>query len=199
VILSGFDYPWPPVADHAASALIEINDAPAVPELVKMLDKRDPALPYLDEKRKQARVRELVRINHLRNCCLCHAPSYSSRDWIPGRVMEPGVAIPVDYYGAPSGAFVRADVAYLRPDFSTMQPVKNARPWPTMQRYDFVVRTRPATAKEVAHGEKRLAGASYPQREAILTALRRLSGKDLGAATEAWRKDVGEMQARKFK
>jgi hypothetical protein len=199
VVLKGLDYPWPAVADHAAKALVETRDVPAVPALVKMLDRRGPALPYLDEKTKQHKVRELVRINHMRNCCLCHAPSYSSIDWAPGRVMEPGVAIPAEYYGTPGGAFVRADIAYVRPDFSVTQPVERAAPWPTMQRYDYMVRTRPATAEEVARARERPAGAGSPQRVAILAALRGLSRKDLGATTEAWRNYAAEVEARVVK
>jgi hypothetical protein len=111
--------------------------------------------------------------------------------------MEPGVVIPESYYGAPDGAFVRADITYLRQDFSTMQPVENANPWPALQRYDFLVRTRPATPEEITRSTTQSASTTYPQREAILYALRQLSGQDLGAATEAWQKYVEEMRTRK--
>ena len=180
LVLKGFAYPWSPVADHAAQILLATRDMGAVPALVNLLDQPDPASPSLDETTKQPTVAELVRINHMRNCCLCHAPSYDGRDWSPGRVMEPGVAIPDDYYSSLGGAFVCADITRLRQDFSVMQPVENAAPWPTQQRYDFMVRTRLANAEEVSRARDRPAGASYPQREAMLAALRGLTGKDLG-------------------
>jgi hypothetical protein len=197
ILLNGFRYAWAPVADHAAEALIETNDVSAVPGLVDMLDQGDPSRPYVEEKTHKHEVRELVRINHLRNCCLCHAPSYSPSDWVRGRVMEPGVAIPLEYYGTPNGTFVRADITYLRPEFSAMLRVEDAKPWPDLQRFDFIVRTRPATAEEVARSEQQPVSTNYPQRVALLYALRRLSGRDLDASTETWRKYANELLARK--
>jgi hypothetical protein len=193
VALNGFEYPWAPVAVHAAQILLDTNDVRAVPDLVRLLDQSDPARPYWDEKTKRHAVRELVRINHMRNCCLCHAPSYSGADWVPGRIMEPGKKIPEEYYGSLEGAFVRADVTYLRPNFSAMQPVEDAAPWPTIQRFDYLVRTRPATAVEVAQDQLLPARASYPHREAVLMALRGLTGKDVGTETESWHKYAREM------
>jgi hypothetical protein len=194
-VLKGFAHPWSPVAEHAAEVLVELKDVSAVPELVRVLDRPDPAGPYLNEKTKQQTVRELVRINHMRNCVLCHAPSHDPTDWVSGRVMEPDTPIPDDYYGSRSGAFVRADVTYIRPDFSVMQPVEKAAPWPKVQRFDYVVRTRPATAEEVDRAEKRSTGASYPQRESALAALRGLSGQDLGTSTEDWQRYAAEVRA----
>jgi len=53
------------------------------------------------------------------------------------------------------------------------------------QRFDYVVRTRLATKAELnqSHAED---AVSYPQREAVLFALRELSGKDVGETTMAW-------------
>jgi hypothetical protein len=82
---------------------------------------------------------------------------------------------------------VQADVTFLRQDFSVSQPVENASPWPTMQRYDYMVRLRKATDAEMAQLQDSPA-ASYPQRNAVLAALRQLSGRDLGPTTEAWQK-----------
>src|SRR5262249_55061221 len=72
--LAGLRYPWPPIATHAAAALVGINDGKAVPKLVDMLDEPDPNAPFVNERGHWA-VRELTRVNHLRNCLLCHAPS----------------------------------------------------------------------------------------------------------------------------
>jgi hypothetical protein len=186
VLIDGFRYPWAPVARHAAEALVRTGDVQALPRLAKLLDAPNPALPFRNERTHKQEIREVVRINHLRNCCLCHAPSFNNDDWVPGRVMEPGVAIPAEYYGTPTGAFVRADITYLRQDFSTMEPVDDPRPWPRMQRFDYLVRTRTPTAEELARAAGRPADASYPQRDSVLLALRGLSGRDLGRATEPW-------------
>src|SRR5262249_23704202 len=107
--------------------------------------------------------REIVRVNHLKNCLLCH-PAAAPEDRITrrrdvldkppsGRVPEPRVQIPVEYYSSPGdGIFVRADITYLRQDFSVRLPVANAHPWPAMQRYDFLVRLRSLTSTEAIRG-----------------------------------------------
>jgi len=196
VLLDGFRYPWASVARHAADALVRTHDLQAIPRLARLLDEPDPTLPYRNERSLKPEVQELVRINHLRNCCMCHAPSYNNAGWVPGRVMEPGVPLPAEYYGSPTGTFVRADITYLRQDFSTLQPVENAQPWPRMQRFDFLLRTRTPTAEELARAEQRPAGASYPQRDAVLLALRGLSGRDLGVASAPWQEYAKGMPAR---
>jgi hypothetical protein len=84
--------------------------------------------------------------------------------------------------------FVRADVAYLRQDFSVSQPVTN----PTIgleatSRFDYLVRLRPAKAQEqVSRQAQSKKSSSYAQRESVLFALRELTGKDAGPTTEAW-------------
>jgi hypothetical protein len=78
--------------------------------------------------------------------------------------------------------FIRADVTYLRPDFSVALPVDNPGPWPKMQRYDFVVRTR-----SIKPWESTESSDSYPQRESVLRVLRTLSGQDYGDRAEDWR------------
>ncbi len=193
-LLEGLRYVWPPVADHAAEALIELHELTTVPKLVALLDLGDPRFPFRSKPTGKLQVQELVRINHLRNCCLCHPPSFSHTDWVPGRVMEPGVPLPREYYSRPTGAFVRADITYLRPDFSTMMTVEKAKPWPEQQRYDFLVRIRLATEAEIARGQKAPSTASYPQREAILRVLRELTGKELGSSTAAWKSYAEDLQ-----
>src|SRR5207249_421069 len=78
-LLSGFRYPWPPVADHAAEALTALDDKAAVSNLVALLKMPDPALPF-ETTRHQTLVRELVRINHQSNCLMCHAPAQTKGD-----------------------------------------------------------------------------------------------------------------------
>jgi hypothetical protein len=79
----------------------------------------------------------------------------------------------------------------LRQDFSVIQHVANSAPWPEEQRYDYVVRTRKATAEELQAAKERT-DDSYPQRDAVLKALRGLTGRDAGATAEDWKKDLDE-------
>src|SRR5204863_220884 len=61
------------------------------------------------------------------------------------------------------------------------QPVGNA------PRYDFVISVRTASPGEIRWLKTRAEEpVSYPQREAVLFALRELTGKDVGATAEAW-------------
>jgi len=192
VLLNTLRYPWAPAADHAAEALAVLQDRGAIPELVGLLDKPDPGLPVYDQKQKCGVTQELVRINHMRNCFLCHAASANAQDLVRGAVPRAGQPLPQMYYNAARADFVQADVTFLRQDFSVPQPVENAAPWPTMQRYDYLVRLRQATDEEMAKLQDS-PPASYPQRNAVLAALRHLSGRDLGNSTEAWQKYAAEL------
>jgi hypothetical protein len=58
---------------------------------------------------------------------------------------------------------------------------------PQNQRYDYLLRTRVVTAAELAQVKAAPERNSYEQREAVLFALRGLTGKDAGNTTEAWR------------
>ncbi|MCI0378813.1 MAG: hypothetical protein L0215_14490, partial [Gemmataceae bacterium] len=87
---------------------------------------------------------------------------------------------------------IRADITYLRQDFSMMMQVPDAKPWPEMQRYDFLVRTRVLTAEEEKTYrellDKRATKWVSPNQQAALTALRALTGQDAGPSAAAWRK-----------
>jgi hypothetical protein len=228
VLLDGLRYPWAPAADHAAEALVALDDRGSLPQLAALLDEPDPALPaprachvidptllrsppwpegvwpatavVLDERQggrrrtallpfpdgvprpvreltdRVAVVREVVRVNHLRNCLLCHAASFAFPDPVRGPVPSPDQPLPppdTAYYEGPGNTFVRADVTYLRQDFSVPQPVTNPGKWPAYQRYDYVVRTRYATEDELRRNKPR----TYPQREAVRWALHELGAK----------------------
>src|SRR5262249_46863366 len=71
VLLAGFRYPLPAVGKRAADALIKLERKDLVPQLVDVLDEADPRAPAVSD--KQPIVPELERINHHRNCLLCHA------------------------------------------------------------------------------------------------------------------------------
>src|SRR5207248_3575987 len=107
----------------------------------------------------------------------------------------PGTPLPAPAQGSrpspspsPSDLVVRLDVTYLRPDFSAYRPVPDAHPWPTMQRFDFVTRTRVLTEEEAAAYREKLArgarGRPSPYHQAVLAALR-------GLAVEGWRRLLG--------
>jgi HEAT repeat protein len=84
---------------------------------------------------------------------------------------------------------IRGDIVFLRQDFSVQLPILN-RPVVLGQapsfRWDCMVRTRRLSPSEVKGLKDRPEAASYAQREAVLFALRELTGKDAGDATEAW-------------
>jgi len=188
VLLDGLRYPWAPVAAHAAEALVALDDREAAFSLTALLDAADPCAPARD-KNNQWVVREVVRVNHLRNCLLCHAPSTAATDPLRGIVPIPGQSLPRVYYSSQGGDFVRADVTYLRQDFSLIERVAKPDKWPQWQRFDYMIRTRELTAGERAAHEKVLTAtepASYPQRDAVLFALRELTGLDAGPNSADW-------------
>jgi hypothetical protein len=191
VFLEALRYPWAPVADHAAEALVNLKAHKMVPDLLGLLDAPDPRAPTRDTQGKWVKA-ELVRVNHLANCMLCHAPSSSRHDLVRGLVPVRGKEIPIEYYARESGDFVRADVTYLKQDFSVVQPVPQPDRWPAEQRFDFLIRLREITAADVptlpAGGVNRIEPpTTYQQREAVLWALRELTGKDAGQKTADWR------------
>jgi hypothetical protein len=186
VLLAGLRYPWPAAAEHAAEALVNLNQVELAPQMVAMLSEPDPALPQKWNNEERSTIRELVQVNHLKNCLLCHAVSAETKDHVRGFVPEPERPITAKYYQNSSGLFARADVTYLRQDFSVLQSVPNNGEL----RFDYVVRNRPATAEEIVDAQKyQLQGAksfSYPQREAVLYALRELTGQKLSEDAAAW-------------
>jgi hypothetical protein len=198
VLLAGLRYPWALVADHAAEALAGVKDSDALSDLAGLLDQPDPAALFLNRDKKWV-MPELVRVNHFRNCLLCHAPSLSTADPVTGPVPTPGEPLPVVYYEKVRSRsarvnFVRADVTYLRQDFSVLQPVENPDRWPWLQRYDYVIRLRELSTLERDAREHAEVPASYPQREAVLFALREVTGQDAGATSEAWRRCLRELR-----
>jgi len=89
---------------------------------------------------------------------------------------------------------VRADVTFMRQDFSVRQSVyAPTAVIPENLRFDYLVRTRPARAEELALVRK-APPEKYEQREAVLFALRELTGQDAGPTTEAWLKLLPEAE-----
>ena len=178
-LLDGFRYPLPAVADRAAEALTALEDRGAAADLEKLLHRPDPAAPVCNEKKKWV-VAEIVKVNHLRNCVLCHAPAKDRDDPVLGFVPRQGEPIPASYDADSHGDFVRADVTYLRQDFSLMEDVPDPGKWPARQRFDYMIRQRELTDQEIA--EKSEPAKSYPQREAVRRALDKLTAPDSGGS-----------------
>jgi hypothetical protein len=187
VLVAGLRYPWPEVADNSASAIVKLKRKDLVPQIEAMLGAPDPRGPRTEvvDGREQTVAHELVRVNHLRNCMLCHAPA--ERGQTPQETLVAEVPIPSEplpdtsagYGQSGSDLLVRIDVTYLRQDFSAMQEVRDwtVGPWPHRQRFDFVVRKRVLSPGEAEDLRARLAGAS-PYRRAAARALRELTGRD---------------------
>jgi hypothetical protein len=196
-LIQSLRYPWPPVADHAAEALAYLAERSIAGQLVALLELPDPAAPTMSrDSSRTAVVHEVVRVNHLRNCLMCHAVSLADNDKVRGRVpnMERRVPEPTPepaYYRATGSndIFVRADTTYLKQDFSVVQQAKSPGNGPSHQRHDYLVRARPApfSKPEAAWTP----GTTYPQRESVLFALRELTGKNAGNNAASWREALG--------
>src|SRR5262249_42993531 len=182
VFLAAMRHPWAPAADHAAMALVALEDDGAIKELTALLDLPDPSLPV--KKGDKWTSKELVRVNHLRNCLLCHAPSTETSDLVRAPIPTPGEPLPQVYYGSQSrsrGPSVRADVVYFRQDFSAMHAVEKPNKWPAVQRFDYLVRTTEVPADAAEKFLKQAKEQTYPQREAVAWALDMLKCDKLDA------------------
>jgi hypothetical protein len=205
-LVRGLRYPWPAAARHAGEAIIKLQRTDLVPQLVALLDEPDPRDPFLQDAgpKQVPAVRELVRINHHRNCLLCHAPG-SQVTGVPNGVLTAPVPLPDQSLSRPSGGyqqsssppdiFVRVDTNYLRQDFSLMERVVNSAPWPAMQRFDYLVRTRTLSDDEAAAWRAALRKGPArvtPYQRIALGALRELTGRDAAPSAEAWRKVLSQ-------
>jgi hypothetical protein len=200
ILVQGFTYPLPAVSKRAAEALVKLERKDLLESLVQVLEAPDPRLPV--KVKEVTVVRELVKVNHHRNCVLCHAPGNTEN--IPDGVLTVAVPLPGEPLPKPSqGGYqstmpaspdivVRLDMTYLRQDFSKMMPVAAPDPWPEMQRFDFLVRTRTLTAAEAQAYEpcceEDEPGRLSPYHRAALFALRELTGRDTEPTAAAWRK-----------
>ncbi len=199
ILLAGLRYPLPAVAKRSAEALVVLQRTDLVPRLLEMLEAPDPRLPVTKTVGDESvlTVRELVRVNHQRNCLLCHAPGNAPNqnpEVFTASMPVPGEPIvPAAYYQPESSPdiLVRVDVTYLRQDFSVSLPVANAAPWPEVQRFDFLVRSRTVSVDEAKSYREKLTptepGVRSPYHRAALYALRELTSRDTVPTAEAWR------------
>jgi hypothetical protein len=191
VLVKALRYPWPAVAQNAAEAIVQLRRKDLLPQLVDLLDEPDPRAAQREKigDREMYATREVVRINHHKSCLLCHASARTEEvRKNPGLFFLTEVPLPTEpldsrgYLRPPRKPRpelkVCIDVTYLRQDFSVLQPVKNARPWPEMQRFDYLVRKRVLSDKEAADLKARLnAGGLSPYQKAAVRALRALTGR----------------------
>jgi HEAT repeat protein len=211
ILVESLRYPWHPAVCHAAEAIVALKMRESVPKLVSLLQEPDPSEPIsvpVSKTKKQTVRRELVRVNHLGNCLLCHAHSLATSDLVRGMVPVVGETLPApvtspSYYtgdgkGRRRGSFVRADVTYLRQHFSVYQPVEDPGQWPAYQRYDYLVRVRALSKALLARLKQSKveleADEVSPHKQVLFSALRELTGKDLGSSVEAWAKAFGRAE-----
>jgi hypothetical protein len=206
ILVQGLRYPLPVASTRAADALVQLQCKDALAGLVDVLDQPDPRAPMkqkIDGKEVTV-VRELVRVNHHRNCLLCHAPANAEgmpRDVLTVPVPLPDQLLPSQVYYGPSRSpdiFVRTDITYLRQDFTMMMRVEKVHPWPELQRFDFLVRTRVLSAEEAAECNKELAQQRTPPSHiAAQHALRELTGRAPAEPTpQAWRRLLKSVETR---
>lgn len=207
LLLAGLRHPWAAVADHAAEAIVALRWRQVVPQLVELLDAPDPLAP---QQQGQVRVvRRLTKVNHLGSCVLCHAVSLKRKDLLrqlmpaPTQVWSIGLLdndIDLNLTKHPGASIVRADITYLQQDFALTHTVEKSGRWPKLQRYDYFIRTvtLPASGKIPGAGEGPAADKApigdYPQRQAVLFALRELTGQDAGPNAADWRRILEPMR-----
>jgi hypothetical protein len=178
VLLRAFRHPWATAARHAAQAVVELRPTAMEAPLRALVDLPDPAAPRRRILGGQERyvVPTLVRVNHLKNCLACHQRSVARE----GRVVAsaPSWDMPLTgHYGSRNGsAFVRADVTYLRQDFSAKLPVADRQfGWPTEQRFDFFVGLRPVSDEERREIDQKQRTLGCSQRNSLRLALQSLA------------------------
>lgn len=223
ILLMGLQYPWTPANENAAFAFVKLQDrqiAPAVQEMLMTRQPRDAlSMPRYPQ---TVLVREPVRIRHASNCLMCHPGSINEKDLVRMEIPKqanPGVEPrggrqqgtnstgSDSKYGdspSPNSLFVRADVTFLRPDFSVQLP--NPRPLTKKpirvfstplenlprERFDFTVRTRLATPQEKKLlVEEPSHPALFPNRPALLYVLYHLDHPNY---VKAVRKIKAEME-----
>jgi hypothetical protein len=192
VFLTALRYPWAPAADHAAEALTALDDRDVIPALVTLLGEPDPSAPMTGN-RGPAYQRELVQVVHTANCMMCHPLALTGSDPVPGAVPGWWVQDGIPYaatkrWGHNPPLLIRADITFFRQDFSETQPIGGVkRPGQPEVRLDYLVRNRPLGPRELERLKEKFAKRpTYEQKEAVLFALRELTGRDPGPAYEDW-------------
>jgi len=143
-------YPWVRAVEHACEAMVELGMKEILPGLAVLLAQHDPDAPFeaeLPGTGAGAYRREIVRVNHLRNCLMCHPASFKTSELVRGAVPDENQILPPStpaYYGGTPDTRLRVSAAttYLKQDFSLVQSVEKPGKWPAQQRFDYFVSTR---------------------------------------------------------
>jgi hypothetical protein len=115
---------------------------------------------------------------------MCHPRSSSDGDLVRAAIPTRGQPAS-SYSGVPSSSFIHADITYLQQDFSIMQPVDDHGSWPAYQRFDYLVRSRPASEHDRTKGLFTNCGS--PQADAVRFAIQELTKKQgFEAVASAW-------------
>ncbi len=88
ILLDGLRYPWLPVADHAAEALIALSDREAVVPLLGVLKELEMQAAPPESNAPRPKIREMVRLKHVDNCLTCHPPALKRDDPVTGAIPD---------------------------------------------------------------------------------------------------------------
>jgi hypothetical protein len=189
LLLRGFRSPWVVPAEHAAEALAALRRTETVPALLRLLGSSDPQAPYDKGNNSVRYVKELVRIDHKFNCLMCHPPSFRSSD--PARRAVPPLretVVGLGYFARvpqQTETLVRADVTYLKQDYSVILQVKRGGNQEA-RRFDLFIRERVATPADMVAALVRKKAGPTGHQKAIRFALRELTGQEPGRRDENW-------------
>jgi hypothetical protein len=174
-------YPWARAVEHACEAMVELGMKENLPQLAAMLTTTDPDAPFevnLPGTGGGIYRQEVVRVNHLRNCLMCHPASFKQTELVRGGVPDENSILPPAttpaYYNS-SALQVSAATTYLKQDFSLAQKVANPGKWPAMQRFDYFVTTKKVESDAMW---SYVPNVKSPYKEAIRFAIRELAGPD---------------------
>ena len=208
ILMQGFRYPLPMVSKRAAEALVKLDRKDLLEKLVQVLESPDPRLPTAQKRdgKEVHLVRELVKVNHHRNCLLCHAPGNTENT--PEGVLKVAVPLPGEPLPKPESGYqstppptpdilVRIDMTYLRQDFSLMMPVEPKTALPCSPRCSVSISW--CARRELTGGGSAKAyepccdvekpGALSPyHRAGSFMRLRELTARDTEPTAAAWRK-----------
>lgn len=176
-LLTLLRYPWPRAVEHACEAIVELGLTEAVPSLAMALDSADPEAEFsapLPGGGSARFRRVMTKVNHVRNCLLCH-PASDRQAVLAGTDPDESLLEKLSnpsfeqYYEVPSSRSVTAAATFLKQDFSAILPGKqHAR----TRRYDYFVAVRRADELPVSDR-----GINNPYKAAIRFALRELAGE----------------------
>ena len=164
-------------------------------------DESDPATPFEWESagKKELFVREMAKINHHRNCLLCHAPAANVNEaknlGLLAKVPSPDEPLPPSisreyYHPAIDGPAIIATETYLRRVLDAARRRRSRKmarqatfrlPW---SHADEAHSDEAARAKRIAASK---VGAVSVNHQAALRVLRRTTSADAGTKSEDWR------------